>query len=51
MVVLAVLQTVLESVFKVVPYEYATRGAVPDSFTPELIMGALTKKAAPVASV
>lgn len=44
--VVAILQSVLESVFKVVLYEYATRGTVPDSFTPELIMGALTRKQA-----
>jgi hypothetical protein len=40
----AIMQSVLESVFKVVLYEYATRGAIPESFTPELVIGALTKK-------
>ena len=45
-VVIAVVQSVLESIFKVALYEYATRGTVPESFTPQLIMGALTKKVA-----
>jgi len=40
----ALLQSVLEKVFRVVLYEYAVRGTIPDSFTPELIMGALKKK-------
>lgn len=43
-IVIAVVQSVLEAIFKVVLYEYATRGTVPESFTPQLIVGALTKK-------
>lgn len=44
LVVLMVVQSTLESVFKVVLYEYAANGKVADSFTPELIVGAMKRK-------
>jgi len=43
-IVLIVIRTVLERVFRVVLYTYAVHGTIPDSFTPELIMGALKRK-------
>jgi hypothetical protein len=48
--VLALMHSVLNKVFRVVLYEYATRGTIPDSFTPELIMGALSRKEAKTAA-
>lgn len=44
LVVVALIQSVLQKVFKVVLYEYAVRGTIPESFTPELIMGAMKRK-------
>ncbi len=38
---LAVFGSTLSAVFKVVLYEYAASGRVPDSFTPQLILGAV----------
>ncbi|HWH07310.1 MAG TPA: DUF6159 family protein, partial [Candidatus Paceibacterota bacterium] len=49
MLIIAVVQSALSAIFKVVLYEYAANGKIADSFTPELIIGALTKKEAPAA--
>ncbi|MEA2701384.1 MAG: hypothetical protein QOE22_93 [Candidatus Parcubacteria bacterium] len=45
-ILLAVVGSVLSAIFKTVLYEYASSGRVPDTFTPELIMGAVKKKGA-----
>jgi Family of unknown function (DUF6159) len=42
--VVALLHATLEAIVKVVLYQYAVHGKIADTFTPELIMGALTKK-------
>lgn len=44
LVILMVVQSTLEAVFKVVLYEYAANGKVAESFTPELIIGAMKRK-------
>lgn len=44
LLVLMVVQSALEAVFKVVLYEYAANGKIAESFTPELIIGAMKRK-------
>lgn len=44
---LGILSSTLNSVFRVVLYVYASTGRVPDSFTPELIIGAVKRKDKP----
>ncbi|MBI2120618.1 MAG: hypothetical protein HYT94_03275 [Parcubacteria group bacterium] len=41
---IAVLSSALNSIFRVVLYEYAKSGHIADTFAPELILGALKKK-------
>jgi hypothetical protein len=43
LVALGILSSTLETVFRVVLYEYARTGAVPDGFSPELVTGAIRK--------
>lgn len=44
--ILLIVNSVLSGIFKTVLYEYASSGRVPESFTPELIIGAIKKKGA-----
>lgn len=44
MVLLMVISSTLNVIFKVVLYEYARYGKIPENFTPELILGAIKKK-------
>jgi hypothetical protein len=46
---LCVVSSLLSAIFKVVLYEYSVSGKVPDSFTPELIIGAIKRTTVPKA--
>lgn len=50
-VVLIIMQKLLDTVIRVVLYHYAVYGKVPDSFTPELILGAVKKQEQKQASI
>jgi hypothetical protein len=43
LIAIMIMSSILSAIFKIVLYEYSVSGKVPDSFTPELIIGAIKR--------